>query len=428
MNSELPRTADNRPVVQTLDRAPECILLVDPEGVIEVANKAALALLGTAEADICGSRLVSWFSGDDRSKLEKAMVRVLSDEPGSRLEEVSAFFSGRPGGGSNLSLARMRHRDSVCVVITPAVGTGDVPRRAAAMPKVNETEFAPSPPVSAPPAVAAQPEETANSISGRTDRAEPAQRLMPWSVTRARPATAPARPQPVSEHAVSPQPSARNVSDANGDAASLHADRISNSEAAGQRQPQEADSANAHGDEMAAQSSGTSASAVLRRDIYAEFESERDRQERQSGVPLIAPGKCLRTALQRHRDEAVAESITLTTAIDDGERMVPVDEEMLTALFSDLVERLVAVSPPYCDAEVTLEPASQNGFRALFTDIGRGMSESELEAVFKQPELTMGISHTCLVRAQEAASKLGLKFAIRTAVESGTTVEVYWDD
>ncbi|MET3599267.1 PAS domain-containing protein [Martelella mangrovi] len=426
MNSELPRTADNRPVVQTLDRAPECILLVDPEGVIEVANKAALALLGTAEADLCGSRLVSWFSGEDRSKLEKAMVRVLSDEPGSRLEEVSAFFSGRPGGGSNLSLARMRHRDSVCVVITPAAGTGDVPRRGAAMPKVNETEFAPSPPVAAPPAVAAQPEETANSISGRSGRAEPAQRLMPWSVARARPATA--RLQPVSEHPVSPKPSAHAEADAHGDAASLHADRISNSETAGQRQPQEADSANAHGDEMAAQSSGAPASAVLRRDIYAEFESERDRQERQSGVPLIAPGKCLRTALQRHRDEAVAESITLTTAIDDGERMVPVDEEMLTALFSDLVERLVAVSPPYCDAEVRLEPASQNGFRALFTDIGRGMSESELEAVFKQPELTMGISHTCLVRAQEAASKLGLKFTIRTAVESGTTAEVCWDD
>ena len=42
MNSEVPRKADNAQVVQTLNQAPESVLLVNAAGVIELANEAAI--------------------------------------------------------------------------------------------------------------------------------------------------------------------------------------------------------------------------------------------------------------------------------------------------------------------------------------------------------------------------------------------------
>ncbi|MBB4121617.1 PAS domain-containing protein [Martelella radicis] len=430
MNSDLPQTADNRPVVQTLNRAPECILLVDPYGTIEIANDAVLSLLRADEADVCGTALISWFADADGKEIDRAMTRVLSDEPGSRLEEVSAEFAFGPSGRSHLSLARMRHRDAVCVVINRPASGRERPRRAAAMPRVSDGEFnTGSQKTAAAPVAAMKAAQTPGTDIGAVGS------HMPWNTQRTRPAVEPARPQRTfangffhvagTEESPAEENPVEQIREARSSAAAK-AEREPDPVQKQQTRP--SDSANTSAAEEVLQSAPVSAASPLRRDIYAEFESERDRREREQDIPLISPAKCLIAALERHRGEAVAESVMLATAIDDGGYGFPLDEDRLTELFSHLVERLIAVSPPYCDAQVALEPTASNGFRARFSDIGRGLSESELDAVFNQPELTIGISHTCLVEAQEAAARLGLKFSIRTAVESGTAVEITFID
>lgn len=425
MNSDLPQAADTRPVVDTLNRAPECILLVDPFGTIEIANDAALALLRAEEGDVCGTALSSWFTPAAGKEIDRAMTRVLSDEPGSRLEEVLAEFAAGPEGRSQLSLARMRHRDAVCVVIGRPTARQERPDRAVAGPRAGDgalhrgTESTPPQRIVRPQA---QPAPARPSHFGQTGGP------MPWSTGRSRSEKAPARPPRIIANGFlrASAPEEKPVDDLKEARFSRASPDAAAPSTGGQaRQARNADSANRSADPAAAP---IFASPSLHRDIYAEFESARDRREREQDIPLISPAKCLLEALQRHRGEAVAESVMLSTSIDDGGLGYPLDEDLLTKLFSHLVERLIAVSPPYCDARVSLEPSEGDGFRAEFSDIGRGLSESELEAVFKQPELTMGISHTCLVEAQEAASRLGLKFSIRTAVESGTTVEITFID
>lgn len=427
MNSDLPQTAENRPVVHTLNRAPECILLVDPYGTIEIANDAALSLLRADEADVCGTALASWFSQADGKEIDRAMTRVLSDEPGSRLEEVSAEFAFGPEGRSQLSLARMRHRDAVCVVISRPAAQRERPRRAIAMPRVSESELDRRNETASPVRTSeheVQPTEARQSHPG------PINGHMPWNPGRSRPEKAPARPHRIIANGFfrDPAPEEEPLDDLKEARFSKASPEMAIPSRLEERQARSADSANKTESIPVDTAAPVPAASPLRRDIFAEFESERDRKEREQDIPLISPAKCLLDALARHRGEAVAESVMLTTAIDDGGLGYPLDEELLTKLFSHLAERLIAVSPPYCDARVTLEPSASDGFRAEFSDIGRGLSESELEAVFKQPELTMGISHTCLVEAQDAASRLGLKFSIRTAIESGTTVEVTFID
>ncbi|WP_187326973.1 PAS domain-containing protein [Martelella lutilitoris] len=414
-------------MVQTLNRAPECILLVDPNGTIEIANAAALSLLRADEADVCGTALTSWFSRADGQEIDRAMTRVLSDEPGSRLEEVSAEFAVGPQGRSQLSLARMRHRDAVCVVISRPAAQQERPRRTAAMPRVSESELD-------------RRSETASPVRTARPRAQQAEANpshlgtinghMPWNPGRSRPEKAPARPHRIIANGFfsASVPEEEPLDDLKEARFSKASPDMTKPSLAEEQKIRNADSANKPERAPATNVAPVSAASALRRDIFAEFESERDRKEREQDIPLISPAKCLLDSLERHRGEAVAESVMLTTAIDDGGLGYPLDEELLTTLFSHLVERLIAVSPPYCDARVTLKPSESDGFRAEFSDIGRGLSESELEAVFKQPELTMGISHTCLVEAQDAASRLGLKFSIRTAIESGTTVEVTFID
>nr|WP_272210690.1 PAS domain-containing protein [Marinicella sp. W31]MDC2876594.1 PAS domain-containing protein [Marinicella sp. W31] len=417
MDSELPQTADTRPVVQTLNRAPERVLLVDPYGLIEIANEAALSFLGAGETDVCGTSLVSWFSEANRKDIERAMARVLSDDPGNRLEEVSADFSGGSGGSSQLSIARMRHRDGVCVVVSPTSGMRQTSHRTVPMPKVDNTEFGIATPESGRPLPVRQERDSA-----------PVNSQMPWNTLRTRSSAEPVRPQRISKNVFARQPSDQEneATDLEYLHSSMPAPAISGR--AETLQPKTIDSASTAEGNTIAQTSPASPSTLFNRDIYAEFETERDRKERQHDTPLISPEKCLRAALQQYRSEALAESITLVTKVGEGGRGVPVDDVLLTALFSHLIERLIAVSPPYCDAQITLEATQPEGFLARFTDIGRGLSENELDAVFSQPELSMGISHTCLVKAQEAASGLGLKFSVRTAVETGTTVEVAFID
>ena len=150
----------------------------------------------------------------------------------------------------------------------------------------------------------------------------------------------------------------------------------------------------------------------------------RDRDERQSGVPDADPVFCLRKAIEDNRSFAIAESVTLSLDIDDGVEATPLDEEMLTLIFSKLTERLVAVSPTYCDASIALKRDGLGGFRASFADIGRGLSEAELDMMTRQPELTMGISHNALAEVKALAGKLGLHMEVSSSVEAGTLVDI----
>ncbi|MEO2038523.1 MAG: hypothetical protein ABGW90_07480, partial [Martelella sp.] len=133
----------------------------------------------------------------------------------------------------------------------------------------------------------------------------------------------------------------------------------------------------------------------------------KDEKERSHELPLISPAKCLSLAIDRHRGEAISESLLLVSEIDDGEKHVRLDEDTLTAMFGHLVERAIAVSPPYCEARIDMSPLGREGFIAKFVDIGRGLSEQELDAVFRQPELALGIWHTGRVEAQKRAAAPG---------------------
>ncbi|MCD1632930.1 PAS domain-containing protein [Martelella mediterranea] len=413
MNSEVPRKADNAQVVQTLNQAPESVLLVNAAGVIELANEAAITFFqpdGEAR-DLSGTRLASLFDTHGAARIDLALARVLGDEPGRRLEEVRADLAAAPARVVNLSLARMRHRDGVCVVATPIAATA--PARQPSMPRVDDPDFG--------------REQTAREsarpeLSTQTQKAAPLANHMPWNNHARRVAAAQGTQSLQQARAEDSQSAPRQMPPLdevpqpvrNGEAEVVE-DRFAGNADSAVRKTE----TDGPGD-VAKRVSW----APGRRDIYAEFESVKDEKERSHELPLISPAKCLSSAIDRHRGEAISESLLLVTEIDDGEKHVRLDEDTLTAMFEHLVERAIAVSPPYCEARIDMLPHGHEGFIAKFVDIGRGLSEQELDAVFRQPELALGISHTGLVEAQKRAAALGLGFSISSSISSGTTVEI----
>ncbi|WP_180897643.1 hypothetical protein [Martelella soudanensis] len=398
--------------MQTLNRVPESVLLLNAAGVIELANEPALALfdVDAGERDLNGTRLASLFDTHGAARIDLALARVLGDEPGNRLEEVRADLVTVPSRIINLSLARMRHRDGVCVVATP--GGASAAPQPPLTPKVDGVSFVreqdqparqqmrSDPPSQPPKAVTA-----------------PLSSHMPWNNHARRVALDEVerdQPQNTQSHkslAASTRPAQDHLEKNARDVAADKADSANK---------------NTHADVPAEMSSRASWKA-RRRDIYAEFESVKDERERNPDLPLISPAKCLSSAIGRHRGEAISESLLLVTDIDDREHHVRLDEDMLTGMFEHLVERIIAVSPPYCEARISLSLEGHEGFIVKFVDIGRGLSEQELEAVFRQPELALGISHTGLVEAQKAAASLDLGFSVNSGVASGTTVEITYD-
>lgn len=427
MNSEFSRSVDNTPVVQTLNQAPESVLLVNAAGVIEVANKPALALFGSSEHEICGRRLAALFDLDGAARLELALRRVLADEPGNRLEEVRAALLAHPGSTFDLSLARMRHRDGVCVVATAVAKPLD--RHNVRMPRVSDAFF--DEPASVPEPVSLRPENRP-SPQRAVATADKKTGLLPWNNPARRLEALQRRNERMQERAGSEQ-----------DAAPGQSPTVATDPLAAEMRPQEedsffgekSDSANTKSDMAERNTDIVEPAGASRRmnwepqkrDIYAEFETVKDQNARHQDVPPVSPAKLLSQAIQRFRDLAVSESLLLVGEIDDAGHLALLDEDLLAEMFAHLIERLVAVSPPYCEARVSLSPKGNNGFLARFSDIGRGLSQQELEAVFKQPELALGISHTGLVEAQQAAHRLGLGFSISSGVSEGTTVEVSYD-
>lgn len=416
MNSEFSRKADNTQVVQTLNQAPESVLLVNAAGVIELANEAALTLFEPdgAERDLSGTRLASLFDVHGAARIDLALARVLGDEPGNRLEEVRVDLAAAPARSINLSLGRMRHRDGVCVVATPGAVTA--PLRQPSMPKVDDPDFG--------------REQTARTRPESPPRARKAASVpladnMPWN-NHARRVAAPQFNQSLQQaRAENGQSPPHHTAPADEPARPAHngeAEGVENRFAGNSDSAITQDHANGPTDGAKRVSWNPRP-----RDIYAEFESVKDEKERSDELPLISPAKCLSSAIDRHRGEAICESLLLVTEIDDGDKHVRLDEDTLTAMFSHLVERAIAVSPPYCEARITLSPEGYEGFIARFVDIGRGLSEQELDAIFRQPELVLGISHTGLVEAQKRATALGLGFSISSGISSGTTVEITHD-
>ncbi|MGV0818692.1 PAS domain-containing protein [Martelella sp. AMO21009] len=416
MNSEVPRKADNAQVVQTLNQAPESVLLVNAAGVIELANEAAITFFQPDDKarDLSGTRLASLFDIHGAARIDLALARVLGDEPGNRLEEVRADLAAAPPRVVNLSLARMRHRDGVCVVATPIAATA--PTRQPSMPKVDDPDFGREPIAreAARPAPSTQPQKAA-----------PLANQMPWN-NHARRVSAAQGVQSLQQARAEDGRSMPPRTLPSGEPAKPVRD--SEAEGVEERLGDNVDSAvTKTASDGPADAAKRVSWAPGRRDIYAEFESVKDEKERSHELPLISPAKCLSAAIDRHRGEAISESLLLVSDIDDGEKHVRLDEDTLTAMFEHLVERAIAVSPPYCEARITLAPEGNAGFIARFIDIGRGLSEQELDAVFKQPELALGISHTGLVEAQKRAAALGLGFSISSGISSGTTVEVTYD-
>lgn len=379
MNSEAPQNADRQPVVQTINQAPEAVLLVDLDGVIEVANAAAETLFDTEGSELSGYALNSWFAGEDAAHVTEAVARVVADDPGSRLEEVTADMAGAPYRRVRLSIARMRHRNGLCVVLNRVAGAAPV---RAKMPRVAEPNFEPEPPMAAATKPQLAPQSTIFAHEPK-----PAETMKPAATPRAE-----AAPEADPAHHAQRHFDAVPVSRPEGPAAAPFTPPV----------------------------------APGRRDIYAEFESVRDRREREHEIPEISPAKCLQEALRQNRPLADSESVTLSAAVDDGGVRVPLDEEALMTLFRTLVERQIVVTPLYCDAGIRLEPAG-SGFVARFSDIGRGLSEQELDKLFRQPDLALGISHTGLVEARTAAGRLGLGFDVETAIEGGTAVVLRYE-
>ena len=435
MNSEFSRKAKMTPVAQTLNQAPESVLLLDSAGMIELANGPALALFDRDETGLFGCRITSLFGADAAAGIDVAIARVVADEPGNRLEEVRSVVPAGKVLPINLSFARMRNRDGICVVATPAVAAVSPARPR--MPRVDDAPVTPAPakaPEDAvPDAVSrhpARPVPTEPSAPSPPQAASPLAGSMPWNNHARRAAAkssrqedrqeaeideAPRTPTPAAEAFIAPGVSAV-------------AARTETAKPVVTSQPQNSDSAN-----MNSVKPGTVEARPrisfdpARRDIYAEFQSARESKERHQDLPQISPAKCLISAIQRYRDEALAESLLLATEVEDTGLLVDLDEDMLTLMFVKLVKRTIAVTPPYCEARITLAPMGAGGFVARFADIGRGLGEQELESVFRQPELALGISHTGLVEAQQAAAALGLGFAIDTAISAGTTVEITFE-
>ena len=398
MDSEMPESMQQTSVSKLINQAPECVVLVDASNRIEAANTAASSLFGAAADILTSSDLVSWFEQDDAEKIRQSLALTLAEPPGSRLEEVVTTFARPPLRRVRLSIARLKHRSGLCVV----VNTISAPSRATpSMPSVEDAAALSTPTTdtmmgddSISQERTASQKFSAIRFGGSQKQdhvAVQSSRLVPDDVTGL-------APQNFSE--------AGRVSSEKGD-----------------------DQSGKTVFDKKVQRSNTlthsyQAGVVGHRDIYAEFETVRDRDERQSAVPDADPVFCLRKAIEDNRSFAIAESVTLSLDIDDGVEATPLDEEMLTLIFSKLTERLVAVSPTYCDASIALKRDGLAGFRASFADIGRGLSEAELDMMTRQPELTMGISHNALAEVKALAGKLGLHMEVSSSVEAGTLVDI----
>ncbi|TCT40957.1 PAS domain S-box-containing protein [Martelella mediterranea] len=365
MTFEKPHMREQTPVVRkAIDGLPEAVILTDSAGLIELSNEAALHLLGAEAKDLVGQPFTSWLSEDDAVAFEAAMVNVRSGEPGQNLEEISAFINRPTMNRVKLSVARMRHRKGLCVVAHRMFSHSEEGK----------------------PQGVADEGVAQNGMSEVT---------LPTQVEEAK------------------EPSR------------LRMPRITETDESWvsfSAMPEDGDSDRVHPHEP------QKAYSSSERDLFAVFESERERRQRPEGVPTVSPSACLRQVVSKRRKDAISEAVQIMTMVEEEISDVALDEEYLSQLFDTLVERLIVVSPPYCDAVVEVSRVGGNGFRARFSDIGRGLTEDEMRMLAEQPDLVLSASHSLLLKAQQLSGDLGLDMRYSTSVEAGTSVEIILQD
>lgn len=371
MTFEKPLMREQTPVVRkAIDGLPEAVVLTDSAGLIELANEATLYLLGAEASEIVGQPLTSWLSQDDAVAFEAAMTSARSGEPGQHLEEISAFINRPTVKRVKLSVARMRHRKGLCVVI--------------------HRVFSPS-------------------EDGKTQRVadESVSQSGMSAATFQSEVALPTQVEDVKEPSRVRMPRITETDESWGSFSAVPEDRDS-------------ESVHPHETQKAYSSS--------ERDLFAVFESERERRQRPEGVPTVSPSACLRQVVSKRRRDAISETVQIMTMVDEEISDVALDEEYLSQLFDTLVERLIVVSPPYCDAAIEVSRVGGNGFRARFSDIGRGLTEDEMRMLAEQPDLVLSASHSLLLKAQQLSGDLGLDMRYSTSVQSGTSVEIILQD
>lgn len=438
MSFDVPYTPTSLSAVQqAINAAPESVLLTDVSGVIEVANVSALALLDLGDGDIRGRNLAVWLDDTGAAGFKQALVRVGIGEPGIKLEELVATLQCPAPKRMKLSIAQMRHRRGLCIVMNELHGpaTVDAPEQGVLQKQVVKPSHDAEPGFGAgAPSFAPARRDDAPVAEKQPARDEATNRLFPDMAPEERFSEPPAiKPRPtmprVHDEMDCFTPSGLHKASSEPEEAErggLHARQLSSAKT----------SASAAGEEPGSPERRPPAEAPVKAqagravgsDLYAMLETERERRQRIQQEVIVLPAECLERAVKKHMPEAVSGAVKLNVNSFDAGRDVSLDEDDLVRLFDILVSRLVAVSPPYCDAEIVLEPLEPKGFRATFVDIGRGLTEKELNLLVAQPELVLSVSHTRLHDAQQVANSLGVGLSIRSAVDTGTSVEVIWHE
>ncbi|WP_181409852.1 PAS domain S-box protein [Martelella alba] len=437
----------------TIDAAPETVVITALDGRIEIANEAAILLFGQTEERLRGMMIADLFAMEYRDQIQQCLERAGRPASGYQLEEFEVRTARPPIRAVKVSLARMKHREGLCVIVQAA----PMPQGLSAV-----TESEPEKPssvwvynrdarqndavqqVSAKPAPVSDATGINSSIVPDKDSANIAAKSPLPSLDRAVEAPVARAPMPdigrddaLFAASTSETPASRQAEPPRQPAWSSAA--LGVSEPVPRKVAQEAAANRAAAlkeawakAEVAQRTTAPPPQLSRRgpaeqRDLYAEFESVREQKRKVSELPKVKPAKALRSSFEAHRLAAAGECVHLVARIDDGIGDMVVDELALRPLFDLLIERLIAVSPLYCDAEITMDPVGDYGFVARFKDIGRGLSEDELALVGEQPDLSTGFSHTAIARARVAVDLLGGRLAIDTAIEKGTTITVTLD-
>ncbi len=438
----------------TIDAAPETVIITGLNGRIEIANEAAIVLFGQPEEHLLGRVITDLFAVEYRDQINQCLERAARSASGYQLEEIEVRTARPPIRAVKVSLARMKHRQGLCVIVQAAAMprglspvTENEPERPSSVWVYDREARARTDARQAAVETARPSDMTGMQIS--SVRVEDSAVIDPRHSVEA--------PDPVIEEPASHTPFP-DVGHEDGISAAGMSPEPVFREAEVSRQPvwpsavlgtnepvprkvaQEAAAGRAAALKEAwaktevAQRTAAPAPQISRRgpaeqrDLYAEFESVREQKRKVSELPKVKPAKALRSACEGHRLAAAGECVHLVVRIDDSIGEMAVDELTLRPLFDLLIKRLIAVSPLYCDAEITMERAGPYGFVARFKDIGRGLSEEELALVAEQPDLSTGFSHTAIARARLAVEHLGGRLTIDTSIETGTTITVTLDE
>jgi signal transduction histidine kinase len=125
---------------EALDLVPWPVLLLEEDGLVMFANRAALGLLERSEPETIGTPFLALVDGDDRAAAAEALRAAIAAEPAAPAPLDLTMRTGEAGGSPmRAALARGGREDRlVCVVLAPRAAAAPPPEADVASPAAPE--------------------------------------------------------------------------------------------------------------------------------------------------------------------------------------------------------------------------------------------------------------------------------------------------